>query len=77
MPTSSKPPAFVVCIRNDGFAASLETRKIYQTILDAESKASGMVRIIDESGEDYLYPADWFVPITLSGALRSALQRAS
>jgi len=77
MPASSKPPAFMVCIRNDGFAASLETRKIYQTIPDAKAAASGMVRVIDESGEDYLYPAEWFVPITLSGALRSALQLAS
>ena len=77
MPPSAKPPAFMVCIRNDGFAASLETRKIYQTIPDAQSAASGMVRVIDESGEDYLYPAEWFVPITLSGALRSALQVAS
>ena len=67
----------MVCIRNDEFAASLEIRKIYRVIPDAESKASGMVRVIDESGEDYLYPADWFVPITLSGALRSALQLAS
>jgi hypothetical protein len=44
----------MICIRNDGFAAALETRKICQTVPDASSKASGMVRVIDESGEDYL-----------------------
>lgn len=77
MPVSSKLPAFMVCIRNDGFAASLETRKIYQAIPDAAAAKSGMVRVVDESGDDYLYPAEWFAPIPVTGALRSALQLAS
>lgn len=69
--------SFVVCVRNDGFPASLETRKIYEILPDPEASASGMARVIDESGEDYLYPAAWFIPIQLNVELRSALKAAS
>ena len=54
---------YVVCVRNDGYAASLEARKIYQLLPDKTAQARGYVRVVDESGEDYLYPADRFVPI--------------
>ena len=70
---STKASSFVVCVRNDGFAASLETRKIYEMLPDSQATASGMIRVIDESGEDYLYPAEWFIPIHLNIELRSAL----
>ncbi len=56
---------FVVCINNDEYPASLELHKIYRTILDADAEMDGDLRIIDESGEDYLYPSDWFVMINL------------
>ncbi len=61
---------FVICVRNDGYPASLEKRKIYQSIPDAAAKKHGQVRIIDESGEDYLYPTAFFVPIELPAATR-------
>jgi hypothetical protein len=66
-----------VCVRNDGVAASLEMRKIYDIVADPDAERSGMLRVIDESGEDYLYPADWFVAIRLSNELESALRLAS
>jgi len=60
---SVKRDRFVLCIRNDSYEASLETRKIYRLIDDAKAEAKALIRVIDESGEDYLYPADFFVPI--------------
>ncbi len=59
---------FVFCIKNDNYPASLEVRKIYQVIADARAAEHQLVRIIDESQEDYLYPADYFVPIELPEA---------
>ncbi len=73
----SHPVAYVVCIRNDGVPASLEVRKIYETVNDPDAGDSGMVRVIDESGEDYLYPKDWFVAMDPNGELLPALQLAS
>ena len=57
---------YAVCVSNKGYPASLERRKIYQALPDPQAAAHNMIRVIDESGEDYLYPADYFVPITLS-----------
>jgi hypothetical protein len=51
----------VVCISNEGYPASLETRKLYAVIPDAEADKLGMIRVIDESGEDYLYPKTRFM----------------
>jgi len=74
----SKPkPQFVVCVRNDEYPASLELRKIYEVVPDARAAEHDCVRVIDESGEDYLYPADHFVPITLPLPLKKALALAS
>jgi hypothetical protein len=56
---------FVVCIRNDNYLASLELRKIYRVVPDARAAEYRRVRVIDESGEDYLYPENYFVPIRL------------
>mgnify|MGYP001583163316 CR=1 FL=1 len=55
---------FVLCIRNNG-CDDLDTRKVYQVIPDPHAEADGYLRIIDESGEDYLYPTQYFVPIEL------------
>jgi len=65
--------SFAVCVCNKGYEASLELRKIYQNMADPESKRHGLVRIIDESGEDYLYPKGSFLPIVLPPAIRRAL----
>ena len=56
---------FLVCVNNEGYDASLELRKLYENIPDKEAERHGQVRIIDESGEDYLYPANYFAPIRL------------
>ncbi|HEV3510118.1 MAG TPA: hypothetical protein VGS05_00350 [Candidatus Sulfotelmatobacter sp.] len=67
---------FVICIENKGYAASLELRKIYQVISDKTASKLNQVRVIDESGEDYLYPADYFVPVQLPQAAERAVRRA-
>ena len=58
---------------NDGYPTSLEVRKIYQILPDAEAATQGYVRIVDESGEDYLYPAAYFIAIDLPRAVQAAL----
>jgi len=63
----------MVCLRNDGYEVSLERRKIYAALPDAEAARHGQVRIIDESGEDYLFPAAYFAPIELPQAVRRAV----
>jgi hypothetical protein len=56
---------FVVCVSNAGYAASLEPRKLYQVLPDAEAKREGLLRVIDESGEDYLFPSANFAAVSL------------
>jgi len=56
---------FAVCVKNDGYLASLELKKIYVVLSDTRGESDGLVRVIDESGEDYLYPADYFVAIEI------------
>lgn len=68
---------FAVCIRNDDYPASLEKRKIYEIIPDTEAEKHHQVRVIDESGEDYLYPKDYFVPIKLSKHIEQAVIEAT
>lgn len=63
----------VVCVDNDGYAASLERRKIYIALRDNLAEQHGMMRIIDESGEDYLYPKEFFRTIALPQALKKAV----
>lgn len=67
---------FVLCIRKDD-CDDLEPRKIYQVLPDESSAADGYIRVIDESGEDYLYPQDYFVPIDLPQAAQKALLSAA
>jgi hypothetical protein len=52
----------VVCVDNEGYPASLEKRKIYVALRDANAEKHGLLRIVDESGEDYLYPKASFSP---------------
>lgn len=77
---SQQPTAaiqLVICIRNDEYPASLEVRKIYQTIPDTKAANHHMIRVIDESGEDYLYPETYFLPIDLPRPIRIALNLAA
>jgi hypothetical protein len=70
---SRKKTRFVVCVKNEGYQASLELRKIYETLPDPKAAEQGFIRVIDESGEDYLYPAEYFIPIGLSRNIERAL----
>jgi hypothetical protein len=71
-------PRFVVCIDNSDYEASLELHKIYPVVPDPDAARDGDLRIIDESGEDYLYAAARFVGIDVPKALQQTmLQRAS
>jgi hypothetical protein len=67
----------MICVRNDDYSASLEVRKIYEAVPDSRAAAHQLVRIIDESGDDYLYPADYFLPIDLPQPIRAALHLAA
>lgn len=67
----------VICIRNEGYAASLERRKIYVAFPDAVAMKHGQIRVIDESGEDYLYPQSLFIPISLPQSARKAVLTAA
>lgn len=69
-------PKFAVCIDNSEYPVSLELHKIYRVIADEAATREGDLRIIDESGEDYLYPAEWFVPVELPRRVRGSLLRA-
>jgi hypothetical protein len=52
---------FVLCARNEGYPAALELRKVYRVLVDERATKRHQVRVVDESGEDYLYPREWFV----------------
>ena len=67
----------VVCIDNDGYPASLEKRKIYVALVDADAEKHGLLRIVDESGEDYLYPKTFFRAIDLPQGVRKAILAAA
>jgi hypothetical protein len=67
---------FVVCVANDD-CEDLEVRKIYQTVADESAAQDGLLRIVDESGEDYLYPASLFLNIELPQAVEKALTPAA
>jgi hypothetical protein len=67
---------FVVCVRNTGYPVALELRKIYQTIPDPDAEEHGLVRVVDESGESYLYPAKFFMKLELPQTVEAAVRRA-
>ena len=68
---------FVICIDNSEYPASLERRKIYEAIADSDANEHGQIRVIDESGEDYLYPAECFVDANLPENIRAAAVKAA
>ncbi len=68
---------FVVCVNNDGYPASLELHKIYRVLPDEDAARDGEIRVIDESGEDYLFSAASFIPITIPHRLEESLLQAS
>jgi hypothetical protein len=70
---SSGAPRFVVCVKSKGYPASLEFGKIYRCLRDRDAEQHLMRRVVDESGEDYLYPRDWFIELQLPPAAKRAL----
>ena len=72
-------PRFAVCVRNEGYQASLERNKLYVLLPDPDPDADreGDVRVVAESGEDYLSPADWFVALEVPKAVQESLLKAS
>ena len=70
---NSSGKRFVVCVRNEGYEASLELRKLYELLPDSSSERHHLIRVIDESGEDYLYPEGYFIPVELPKATEKAL----
>jgi hypothetical protein len=71
-----KQISFVACVRNDGYEASLEIGKVYVVLPDAKAVKFGRIRVIDESEEDYLFPAEYFLPVELSKPARDAASAA-
>lgn len=66
----------VICMTNEGYAASLELHKVYAVVEPYDNDPDGYLRIIDESGEDYLYPGDWFEPVHLGSSLEARILEA-
>lgn len=76
MPMTTTAKQLVVCLRNEGYEVSLERRKIYSVLPDPEAAKHRQIRVIDESGEDYLYPKSFFAPLELPQAVRRAVLAA-
>ncbi|HEV2491702.1 MAG TPA: hypothetical protein VG204_01370 [Terriglobia bacterium] len=70
-------PEFVICVDNSGYPVSLERNKIYRVLPDEEAARYGDLRVIDESGEDYLYSSQRFVRIAVPKAIQRQLLKAS
>ena len=68
---------FVVCVKNKGYRVSLELGKLYRSLPDREAEHHLMRRVVDDSGEDYLYPCDWFIELRLPPAAKRALSSIS
>ena len=74
--SANSAPQAVICIANEGNEASLQLWKIYKTLRDDDAGSEGLVRVIDESGEDYLFPEENFVPIALPQKAQKRFERS-
>lgn len=70
-------PMFAVCVDNSEYPASLELHKVYQVLPDEDAAVDGDIRVIDESGEDYLYPAAYFILVKLPQEVEQAFVQAT
>ena len=77
MRASKRARRFALCVKNDGYPASLEVKKVYAVLGDVNGESEGLLRVVDESGEDYLYPADYFVPIDVPAAATKVFSTAT
>jgi hypothetical protein len=64
---------YIICVKNKNYQSSLEVRKLYRVVTDISAESRGLLHVVDESGEDYLYPAGHFVPIELPKQVEDAL----
>jgi hypothetical protein len=69
----NEPKHFAICIRNEGYEGALELRKLYEIIDDETAARHDSIRVVDESGEDYLYPNDWFIRLDLPATVEERL----
>lgn len=69
-------PLYAVCLSNRGFKAALLVRRLYRALPDEEGARQGLIRIVDESGEDYLYPARMFAVVEVPAAVKRAFRQA-
>jgi hypothetical protein len=76
MARSGTERRYVVCVKNRGYRASLVLRRLYELVPDDDAAAHGLLRVIDESGEDYLYPAGYFVALELTRPAQRAIAAA-
>jgi hypothetical protein len=72
-----EPAHFVVCLNNEGYPSSLEVGKLYRFIPDERAEADGLIRVFDESGEDYAFDVGRFHTISVPTAVAEALVAAS
>jgi hypothetical protein len=77
MKGKNSTPLFAICVNNSDYPASLELHKIYRVLADEDAEQDGDLRVIDESGEDYLYPADYFMLLELPREIQRVLLQAS
>ena len=71
--TTQPPEFYMLCVRNDDYKTALVPRKLYRSMLDPEAEKRGLVRVVDEAGEDYLFPERLFVPIVVPAEAEKAL----
>jgi hypothetical protein len=76
MKRKNSTPLFAICVNNSEYPASLELHKIYRVLPDEDAEQDGDLRVIDESGEDYLYPADYFMMVELPRDVQRVLLQA-
>jgi hypothetical protein len=69
----NEPKHFAICVHNGEYAGTLELRKVYELLEDDVAAQRQYVRVIDESGEDYLYPRSWFVPVSVPAGVEDLL----
>ena len=69
----STKPQFAICVKNEEYPASLQLWKVYRVLPDEKGARHNMIRVVDESGEDYLFSASYFVPVKLPQAVESAI----
>ena len=71
-----KVKGFAICLNNEDYSVSLELHKVYPVVMLEENDPEGYIRIIDESGEDYIFPSDWFESVSLGTKLEAKLMES-